>query len=140
MNLSKHFTFKELTNTSTGLKNIPDPETAKNLVALANKLEEIRAVVGPIKISSGFRSSAVNKAVGGSRTSAHMKGLAADMKFTGDLGAIFRKIMNSGIVVDQLILEPTWIHVGISSSPRQQYLIAKLVESSTRRFKYALFQ
>ena len=140
MNLSKHFTFKELTRTNSKLPNIPPPEIAKNLVALANKLEEIRAVVGPIQISSGYRSPEVNKEVGGSRTSAHMKGMAADMKFSGNLGAIFRKIMNSGIVVDQLILEPTWIHLGIAENPRKQYLIAKLVESSTRRFRYVPFQ
>jgi uncharacterized protein YcbK (DUF882 family) len=140
MNLSKNFTFKELTRTSTGLPNIPDPETAKNLVALANKLEEIRAVVGPIRVTSGYRSKAVNEAVGGSKTSDHSKGLAADMNFTGNLGAIFRKIKDSGIKVDQLILEPTWIHVGIGPRMRQQYLIAKLMDSSTRRFKYVPFQ
>lgn len=116
--LSPHFKLSELLDTPTGrgkgLANDPTPEIEANLEALAkNVLEPIRELCGPLKINSGYRSDAVNKAVGGSTTSAHSYGLAADlnpMKMTWK--ELMDKTIAAGIKFDQLIFEHTWVHVG----------------------------
>jgi len=77
---SPHFTLAELTTTGTGLPNVPNASQKANLGRLAYEiLEPLRNQFGPILITSGYRSSAVNKAVGGSNTSAHLDGRAADL-------------------------------------------------------------
>jgi len=78
----------------------------------------------PITILSGYRSPDLNSAVKGSKTSAHMKGLAADFVVGNmTIREVFNTIRKSGIVYDQLILEPTWIHIGLAAKPRNQNLI-----------------
>ena len=59
--LSKHFSYSELTKTSTGLRNVPNDSQLANLYLLALSLESIRAAVGnrPIVVTSAFRSPAV---------------------------------------------------------------------------------
>ena len=88
--MTQHFSFEELTNTShTELlsKNQADAVGfIKQLKYTASTLEEIREVLGvPMIVTSGFRNNAVNKAVGGSPTSGHTKGLCADFKPKGIL-------------------------------------------------------
>lgn len=88
MNLTEHFTFKELTNTSKGeylAQNRADAEGyLKQLRYISATLEEIRAVLNvPLMVTSGFRNNALNKAVGGSPTSGHTKGLCADVQPKG---------------------------------------------------------
>src|SRR5690606_29053528 len=111
MRLSKHFTLAELTRSATaqhlGLENSPTVHELANLMRLAAVLEEVRRLLGhrPILISSGFRSEAVNKAVGGSTSSAHRLGLAADFTCP-DFGSplmVCKAIASSGIAFDQLI-------------------------------------
>ena len=125
--LTEHFTLEELTRTDTGLPNEPDPTSRANLSRIANALEAVRAVCGgrAVHVSSGFRSEAVNARVGGSSTSAHRFGLAADFTIFGQpIADTFRLLRRSGIVFDQLILEPSWIHIGLSEGySRQQALI-----------------
>lgn len=81
----KYFTIKELTKSDTakskGLDNTPGKEAAANLEALTLKvLDPLREAWGkPIYVNSGYRSPAVNKAVGGVPTSMHMSGHAADI-------------------------------------------------------------
>jgi len=127
MNLSKNFTLKELTRTDTGIENVPDVTALDNLAKLAVTLERVREVCGnrSILCKSGYRSKAVNAKVKGSATSAHMRGLALDFIVTGQpISDTFRMIRRAGIVYDQLILEPTWIHIGLSEGkPRQEALI-----------------
>ena len=82
--MTKHFTFEELTNTSNVELLEANRESAKafmkQLKYVAGTLEEIRAVLGvPLRVTSGFRNNALNKAVGGSATSGHTKGLCADI-------------------------------------------------------------
>lgn len=81
-NFPKNFTLKEMLTTSTGLQNFPETwDLVNNLVITANRLQKLRDVVGfPIIVNSGFRTKAVNEAVGGVSTSAHCKGLAADIR------------------------------------------------------------
>ena len=86
MNLSKHFTFNELTNTShidlIEKNRLEAKEYLDNLVALANDiLEPLRDILKePIYINSGFRGDALNAKVGGSKTSQHSYGEAVDIR------------------------------------------------------------
>jgi len=117
--LSPHFRLSEMLNSGTGrskgISNEPTPEVVANLRRLCNEaLEPIRAVAGPLKINSGFRADAINKAVGGSITSAHSYGLAADLNpAQGTWKQLMDKIIASGIKLDQVIFEHTWVHVGL---------------------------
>lgn len=89
--MTKHFTFNELTD-SEEHKDLVDANRIsaqgfmKQLKYTAGTLEEIRVILGvPLKVTSGFRNSALNKAVGGAATSGHTKGLCADIKPLGGL-------------------------------------------------------
>ena len=130
MNLSEHFTQAELTVSETaarkGIDNTPDAFTLANLKKIAEALEAVRALVGrPINVTSGYRSPALNKAIGGAANSAHMFGLAADINVNGYTPRqLALKIRDSGIMFDQLILEyDNWVHFGLSEgTPRRELL------------------
>lgn len=132
MQLSKNFSLAELVAsqvaTRQGIDNAPVPAIVANLTRLAALLEQVRALVGaPIAISSGYRSPALNKAVGGAANSAHVLGLAADIS-TAKLApkALALLIRQSDIAFDQLIYEGTWVHIALSAgAPRRQVLAAK---------------
>ena len=116
--ISPHFRLSELlasgTAKSKGLDNDPSPEVLANLKKLCvEALEPIRAKVGPLKINSGYRSDAVNKAVGGSTTSAHSYGLAADLHPAHGCKKLMTDILACGVKLDQVIFERTWVHVGL---------------------------
>lgn len=124
MNLSPHFTLAELTRTSSGLANVPTDAEVKALTALCiTLLEPVRNRFGPVSIHSGFRSAAVNAKIGGSKTSQHMRGEAADFHCPGArLEDVMRWIVvESGLSYGQVILEghtagkPTWIHLSLGS-------------------------
>jgi hypothetical protein len=122
--LSPHFRLSEMLNSGTarskGLDNDPSAAVIENLRRLCNEaLEPIRAAVGPLKVNSGYRSDAVNKAVGGSTTSAHSYGLAADLHPPRGCKALMTDIIKTGVKLDQLIFEHTWVHVGLLN-PRDQ--------------------
>jgi len=84
----KYFTINELCASATasrlGIQNIPTEEIKTNLIALVdNVLDPLRTEYGkPIIVSSGFRCNMLNLAIGGSKTSQHMKGQAADIYCT----------------------------------------------------------
>ncbi len=96
MKLSEHFTLGELTKTNTGIENVPNEEQVNNLKRVCRWLERLRQrwndLYGdgddPLVINSGFRSPEVNKAVGGSSTSNHLTGCAADIRCIGPEQAI----------------------------------------------------
>lgn len=125
MKITKHFSLSEFTKTSKSVDNTPDNESLKNIYILAVALERAREALGglPINITSGYRSKELNDMIGGSPTSDHCKGLAADFK-VGALSCkeVVRLIKKSGIKYDQLILEPTWVHLGMGGRMRQQTL------------------
>jgi hypothetical protein len=138
--LSPHFRLSELlvsnTAKSKGLDNDPSPEVLANLKALCeNVLEPLRAKLGPIKINSGYRSDPVNKAVGGSTTSAHSYGLAADLHPPKGCKAMMQATLASGVALDQVIYERTWVHVGYlhpkSKSQRGEALSMFVVNGKT---------
>lgn len=127
MNLSPHFTLSEMTRTSSGLYNGPTIDKIKALTALCTTLlEPVRNRFGPVSIHSGYRGAAVNAAIGGSATSQHMKGEAADFHCAGaSLETVMRWIVvESGLSYGQVILEghtkgePTWIHLSLGAPYR----------------------
>jgi len=132
MNLSKHFSLEELTFSQTatrkGIDNRPDNDELLNLRGLANFLEVIREKVKkPIIITSGYRCPELNRAVGGSRSSAHMEGLAADIiaPSFGTPAELAELIAALDLEFDQVILEfDRWVHVSVSDNPRHQILTA----------------
>jgi hypothetical protein len=125
--LSPHFTLAELTHTATGLSNIPTVTEFKALTALCTGLlEPIRAKFGPVSIHSGYRSPEVNAKIGGSKSSQHMKGEAADFHCPGaQLEDVMKWIVTESVLVyGQVILEghtagePTWIHISLGAPYR----------------------
>jgi len=86
MKLSNNFSLSEFTDSNTaerrGIDNSPTAEHIHNMVALCeNVLQPLRERIGKsIRVSSGYRSEALNDAIGGSKTSEHSKGMAADIK------------------------------------------------------------
>jgi hypothetical protein len=126
--LSAHFSLEEMTATQQrGLDNRPPDSVLKRLKATVLVLEEVRTLLGdaPVLITSGYRSPAVNRAVGGSPTSAHMRGEAADFicpRFGSPL-AICRAIAASDLRFDQLIEEAgAWVHLGLGGRWRREVL------------------
>lgn len=116
----KYFTFDELCKSATaeakGIDNTPTEEVKKNLENLVKYvLDPLREKYGkPIYVNSGYRSEALNKAVGGSKTSQHQYGYAADIDARTTKGnqELFDLIAKN-FVFDQLIDEKdySWIHV-----------------------------
>jgi hypothetical protein len=120
MQLSEHFSFEELTTVGPhiGIFNDPPQDLAGNLIKVAEKLEQARAIWNvPVRISYGYRSEALNEAAGGSTTSAHVDGLAADVIPQGlDLRAAWDALVADPAFmqdVDQLIIERGCIHIGL---------------------------
>jgi hypothetical protein len=119
-----HFTIEELCASDTakakGISNKPNMQQMINLVYLAAYvLEPLRVAMGEsIKISSGFRSEALNKAVGGVFNSQHKKGQAADLCIDGNIekGKRWFNYIRQHLPFDQLIWEHDkkgtyWVHV-----------------------------
>lgn len=128
--LTPHFSIDELTVTKTGLPNDAPLAVAGNLLRLCQLvLEPARELAGPLRITSAYRSPAVNARVGGASKSAHMDGRAADIQAVKVSDAVlFDLIRHSDIPFDQLILEPGWVHVAVArmgETPREQVLKAR---------------
>lgn len=131
--LTEHFTLEEMTISQTaaraGIDNTPSAAIVRNLRQTCEMLEAVRTTLGgaPILISSGYRSPALNKAVGGSKNSAHLEGLAADFTAPafGTPFQIARAIAASSLAYDQLIHEfGVWVHLGLRQGalPRRENL------------------
>jgi len=119
--LSKNFTLDEMVASETAynfkLNNKPSDEAVANMIDLVrNVLQPARDLYGKaIFVNSGYRSPEVNRAVGGSASSQHMKGQAADISAGSHLEnkKVFNLIIKEKIPFDQLIDEAKyqWIHV-----------------------------
>ena len=123
--ITMHFTMEEMyrsrTATAKGIANKPSIQQMINLVYLcAYVLEPLRVAMNePIKIGSGFRCQALNKAVGGVYNSQHLKGQAADLCIDGDIekGKRWFAYIRDHLPFDQLIWEHNpktgsyWVHV-----------------------------
>lgn len=130
MFLTQHFTLAEMTASQTanreGIDNTPDSQAIANLVRLCQTLEAVRSLVDrPILVSSGYRSKALNRKVGGAASSAHVQGLAADIIAVSlTPRELARRIADSGLPFDQLILEfDGWVHLGIGRTPLRREIL-----------------
>lgn len=139
--LTEHFSLQELCFSSLAVRrridNTPNAEQVANLTVLAQSLERIRKVLGhPMHIDSGFRSQKLNTALGGSKTSAHMDGRAADFvcPLFGSPIDVAHAIQEAEIEFDQLIFEGTWVHFSIAkpeNAPRGDILTAHFTQGGT---------
>jgi zinc D-Ala-D-Ala carboxypeptidase len=147
MQLSKNLSLAEVMRSETakrkGVSNMPTEAHIANFKLLAEKVfQPIREHFGvPIHISSGYRSAALNKAVGGSATSQHCTGEAIDIDMDGT-SVTNRQIFDfikDNLEFDQCIFEfgteenPDWVHVSYESTGKQrkQILRAKKVGGKT---------
>lgn len=142
MNLTKNFTLSELTKSETalrkGLDNDPAQDVISALQTLAvNVLQPVREHYGKgVKVNSGYRSPEVNASVGGSKTSDHCKGQAADIEIPGVANADLAAYIRDELQFTQLILEfytpgvpdSGWVHV--SYDPAN---LKKQVMTATKR-------
>ena len=139
MNLTKNFTLEELTKSETALRhdmdNTPGQAEVDNLLALAeNVLQPVRDHFGKgVKVNSGFRHPEVNAKVGGSKTSDHCKGQAADIEIPGVANAELAQWIADNLEFRQLILEfyqigvpdSGWVHVSwVAGDNKKQVLTA----------------
>jgi hypothetical protein len=151
MKISAHFALAEFTRSESakrhGVSNEPTPEHLQNLITLCEKvLEPIRMKFGPINISSGYRSKALNHYIGGSLNSQHCEAKAADIDMDGMGGASNTEIFNyikDSLDFDQLIWEfgdnnkPDWVHVSYNAPKnRKQVLRALKVNGKTAYAPY----
>lgn len=146
--LTEHFNWGEVITSDTakrlGLNNTPTSEAISNLKALfTNVIEPLRvAYCKPLQINSGYRSPAVNKAVGGVATSQHTTGQACDIEPV-EPGhekefALFVLSKINELPIDQVIIEfadkegrPNWIHISHTANPRRNALLAEKQNGKT---------
>ena len=140
MNLSEHFLLAEFTRSESakrhGVSNDPTPEHLENIKLLCkNVLEPIRAKFGPLNISSGYRSKVLNHYIGGSLSSQHCEGKAADIDQDGMGGASNTELFHwikDNIDFDQMIWEfgdnnkPDWVHVSYNGAKNRKQILKAL--------------
>ena len=110
MKLSKNFSLKELTRSSTaarhGIDNSPNAEHLINLTVITHKiLQPVREKFGVVTVNSGYRSPSLNKAVGGSSKSQHCNGEAIDFECFSVPNPTLAKWITDTLDWDQIILE-----------------------------------
>jgi hypothetical protein len=139
MNLTKNFTLAEMTKSETalrhGMDNTPGEQETSALKLLAEKvLQPVRDHFGRgVKVNSGFRHPEVNAKVGGSKTSDHCRGQAADIEIPGVPNAELAEWIKDNLEFRQLILEfytpgipdSGWVHVSyVAEDNKKQVLTA----------------
>lgn len=142
MKLTANFTLNELTQSETalrkGLDNAPTQDIISALQVLAvNVLQPVRDHYGKgVKVNSGYRSPEVNASVGGSKTSDHCKGQAADIEIPGVANKELALYIRDNLEYTQLILEAYtegvpdsgWVHVSYDpTNLKKQVMTAKFV-------------
>ena len=145
--LSPNFSLHELTKSETALRldidNTPGEAETENLRLLCEKvLQPVRDHYGKgVKVNSGFRSSATNQATGGSKSSDHVKGQAADIEIPGVANAELAQWIMDNLEYTQLILEfytpgipdSGWVHVSYDpNNLKKQELTAMKVAGKTQ--------
>ena len=144
--ISEHISYKEGTNSITairrGLDNTPNNEQLNNMELIAEKVfEPLREWVGgPIKINSFFRGLKLNTAIGGAKSSQHMKGQAMDIDdtFGHATNADMYEYIKNNLDFDQLIWEfgdddnPNWLHVSYVSPEKNRNRCLKAYKEQGR--------
>ena len=149
MKLSKNVTLQEMVHSYTavkkGLLNEPNEAQIENLRILCeNVLQPLRDALGPIYISSGFRSVELNTAIGGSSSSQHcaLKGAASDIDMGKRNAEVFNYIKDH-LVWDQMIWEfgddenPSWVHVSYNEGHNRKQILKAIKQGG--RTKYIQF-
>jgi len=161
--LSKNLSLSEMTKSRTasrlGIDNSPTPDHFKNMQVLANKIfQPIRDYFGvSFSVSSGYRSEALNKAIGGAHkyidgkyvaTSQHCKGQAIDIdrdyNFDPNNAQVFHYIKDH-LNFDQLIWEfgteenPSWVHVSYTTTETQRGQILVAYKDDNNKTKYKAY-
>ena len=149
MRLSKNFTLSEITRSNTalrkGIPNEPSKEHLQNLQLLVRDvLQPMRDELGPIRVSSGYRSPELNRAISGSNKSQHCKGQALDLQFWEN-GAMNNKkiydwILENKIEFDQMINEFdfSWIHISLKENKNRKLVLeAYKDEDGDTTYKHA---
>jgi len=149
MRLSKNFVLSEITRSNTakrkGISNRPEKEHLENLQRLiTNLVQPMRDELGPIRISSGYRSPKLNRSIGGSKKSQHCKGEALDLQFWKDGQMankdIYNWVLSNDIEFDQMINEFdfSWIHISLrKEGNRKQVLEAYKDDDGDTAYKFA---
>ena len=134
MRLSKNFTLSEITKSNTakrlGIDNAPNQEHLNSMqILIRDLIQPMRDALGPIRISSGYRSPALNRAIGGSTKSQHCKGQAVDIQFWKE-GKMCNKeiydwVLKEGIEFDQMINEfdYAWIHISLRPDNKNRRMV-----------------
>ena len=134
MKLTENLTLLEATKSNTatrlGIDNTPPPAIIERMVETAEKIfQPLRDALGPIRVSSFYRSPDLNRAIGGSKTSQHCKGEAIDMQ---GILATNKMLFNSACDLedyDQIIWEfgtleePDWVHVSYSKTHNRKQIL-----------------
>ncbi len=138
--LTEHFNLDEMIRSSTairkGINNTPSDVIENNLKLLCEHvLEPVRAAFGKtVRITSGYRSPKLNKSIGGSTTSQHCEGKAADFTVDGISNKVVCEWIRDNLVFDQLIYEfgeAGWVHCSYDNTPRQNVISAKKKSGKT---------
>ena len=147
MSMTKNFSYFEMIKSSTadrmGVSNEPTTEHVINLVNLCNFiLQPVREEFGPIRISSGYRSPALNAKIGGSGKSQHCNGEAADFESSRISNPKLAAWIAKNLEFDQLILEfydgknpnSGWVHCSYKKdgTNRKSTLTALKVKGKTQ--------
>ncbi len=150
MKLTNNFTLSELTTSQTAVRKQykeqfnPPQEIVDNLRTLAQEvLQPLRGFMGcPIRVSSGYRSPRLNKAIGGSKTSDHMKGMAADIhNSNGSDIDLAKVIIHHGIPFKQMIIEfgtmanPRWIHISYDENNNKRQILRAYKQGRSTRYR-----
>ena len=152
MQLTKNFSLAEMIKSETalrqGLDNTPGPKEIENLRLLCEQiLQPIRDAYGRgVKVNSGFRHPDVNAAVGGSRTSDHCKGQAADIEIPGVANADLATYIEQYFNYTQLILEfytpgvpdSGWVHVSYDPANLKKQSLTAMRENGKVVYKPGL--
>ena len=134
MRLSKNFTLSEITKSNTakrlGIDNAPNQEHLNNMqILIRDLIQPMRNALGPIRISSGYRSPVLNRAIGGSTKSQHCKGQALDLQFwkEGEMcnKEIYDWVLKEGVEFDQMINEFdfAWIHISLKPGNKNRRMV-----------------
>ena len=153
MKLSKNLTLKEVIKSNTasrlGIPNIPEDWEIHNLRAVADNIfQPLRDHFGvPIGVSSGYRSKALNKAIGGSKYSQHMIGEAFDIDadiYGGVTNAEIFNYVKNNLEWDQMIWEfgddeePNWVHISYKESGQNRKQIKRARRDEKNRIYYTV--
>ena len=150
MKLSNNFNLREFTESNTairrGIDNNPTAEHIHNLAALCeNVLQPLRDTIGhSIRVTSGYRSEALNEAIGGSKTSDHSHGRAADIKLIvngeNQSQLLYNAIKSMQIPFKQLIWEfgdddvPQWVHIAFDKDNNKGQCLKAYKENGRTKY------